>query len=73
MTASRLDSITGANFLAEKLADIALGVIELNNWRVLNALNLEVPRHEKLLAWQFKDMACVVHPFQLEPSVLLGQ
>jgi len=30
--------------------------------------------NEQLLAWQVKDMACVGrHPFQLEPSVLLGQ
>jgi enoyl-CoA hydratase/carnithine racemase len=63
MTTSGLDSITTANFLAEKAGRHTIGVIELNNPRALNALTLEMFRamNEQLLAWRSqKDIACVV-------------
>jgi len=63
MTTSGLDSITTANFLVEKAGRHAIGLIELNNPRALNALTLEMFRamNEQLLAWRSqKDIACVV-------------
>ncbi|HEY1231930.1 MAG TPA: enoyl-CoA hydratase/isomerase family protein [Candidatus Binatia bacterium] len=61
--ARNLHSVSGADFRLEKAARHTIGLVELNNTRVLNALTLGMFQalEEQLLAWEAQsDLACVV-------------
>jgi enoyl-CoA hydratase/carnithine racemase len=63
MTTSDLSGLETANFSSQKAGRYAIGVIELNNPRALNALTLEmfVAIKACLLAWrEQEEIACVV-------------
>jgi enoyl-CoA hydratase/carnithine racemase len=63
MTTANLHPVATANFLAHKAGRYAIGVIELNNPRALNAVTLEMFRamEKQLLAWRTQaDIVCVV-------------
>lgn len=61
--ARNLHSVPGVDFLLENAGRHTIGLVELNNARVLNALTLGMFQaiEEQLLAWEAQsDLACVV-------------
>jgi len=75
MTTSDLTSIESVNFSSQKAGRYAIGVIELNNPRALNALTLEMfcAIKARLLAWRDREeITCVLLHSNTERAFCAG-